>query len=597
MCGFIGATGEKISDTEIKLWAQQLNHRGPDSFNFFSDQEFNIAHARLAILGGMEDSNQPMQSIDERYTLAYNGEIYNFDELRDSLVADGVCFQTHGDTEVLLYGLITYGFRFLDRCIGMFAFGFCDNLKKTLMLARDRSGQKPLFIKKTESGMRFSSEQRPLIGPLDELSLTSLNEFLWFGFVLGKGTLVSDVYEHKAGYANLYDLKGDLLQSYKIGDLSYIKKGSKSEEDEFIDIFAESIERHLLSERKTCLLLSGGMDSALIATMCRRVLNRNIDCVSMGINDTNAINESSRAQQIAGICKHKFISFDMTELDLNDLQTFSQNIDTPVIDSSFLPMSKLCHAVSKDYTVGLTGDGADELFGGYYHHKRTRLMSSAINLCSFTSSFFREPNLKQNYTKQQKWGFIIRNAIKHRELIYNFYFTSEARKNLLGHYYDDINTQYPGRRGNYNGLYELALKNDYDFYLQKDILVKSDRMAMVNSLELRAPFLDDEFLSFSKTLHLKNKVSKKIIKNVLSRLLPEMSFSKKFGFSIPISHWIQKPEIENYVFDLIKSTGIFDKNFIDQIRLESAKSMCHGEEIYGLFVLASYMRNTGLVHK
>ena len=122
-------------------------------------------------------------------------------------------------------------------------------------------------------------------------------------------------------------------------------------------------------------------------------------------------------------------------------------------------------------------------------------------------------------------------------------------------------------------------------------------MAMVNSLELRAPFLDDEFLSFSKTLHLKNKVSKKIIKNVLSRLLPEMSFSKKFGFSIPISHWIQKPEIENYVFDLIKSTGIFDKNFIDQIRLESAKSMCHGEEIYGLFVLASYMRNTGLVHK
>lgn len=590
MCGFIGSLGECDKDIRFDVWERQLRHRGPDDFGQFKENNFNVAHSRLAILGTDLASSQPMLSPDGRYVLVYNGEIYNFKELRSNLIAAGAILNSNGDTEVLLQGFLTYGISFLDQCIGMFALAIYDRTDQSLWLARDRSGQKPLFIRRFNYGLMFSSEQAPLIGSNDKLSEVQLNEFMWFGFLPNNKTLVECVREVDAGHAYQFDCFGNRIRSHKIRMVGYKISKSRSETTQFIDIMAKSIDRHLLSDRKTCLLLSGGMDSALIAAVCGRVLNKSIDCVTMGIKGENANDESSRAQSISELCNHSFFPFEMRELEVEDLKKISGSIDTPVIDSSFLPMFRICNIVRQEYTVGLTGDGADELFGGYLHHKRILRLAPLVNIIRKMGVNLSGDELAESYTKLDKWKYIVHNAITKDKLLFNFYFSPAARKNLLGDRFREIYDFYTYSDMRTSSQYIKSLANDYRAYLQKDILVKSDRMGMMNSLELRAPFLDDELVSFSHALGIKQKVSKKIIRDSLKKLLPEVDFNRKYGFSIPISHWLKKPDIEAYVFELLSSTGLFDKVAIEVLRSENRAYHSRGEEIYGLFVLACYVQ-------
>ncbi|WP_439403052.1 asparagine synthase (glutamine-hydrolyzing) [Bradyrhizobium sp. DASA03068] len=575
MCGIAGFVGPE-NPIALKAMGDELAHRGPDGEGFFSDpmRRVHFAHRRLAILD-IDGGIQPMSLPDGRLTVIFNGEIYNHRELRSGLEARGHRFQTsHSDTEVLLHGWLEWGADLLLKLNGMFAFALFDRSKDRLLLARDRFGEKPLFWAMKNGEFVFASELGALVKhpslegtSIDRLAIQKL---FAYSFIPGARTPLAGVQRLRPG-------------SWLELDVSHCRRGSLAvpversywrfsivpdnappgDEDDWADeldhLLGKSVSSRLESDVPLGLFLSGGVDSSAILAHAADTRDpKTIDAFSIGFTEPS-FDESRYAERVARQigCNWHVNTCDLDGLR-SELGALLGRIDEPMGDSSVVPTSMLCKYASESVKVALSGDGGDELFAGYdpfkilglartYHtmvprkvHRAISILACRLPLSERNMSFdFKvRRGLRGLSLKPSMWNAAWLGALSGQEI--SELFEDEVDSETL---YEEAITlwEQSDARDDANRTLEFFT----NLYLPDDILVKSDRSSMLESLEVRAPFLDNDVVEFARRLpidvKLRKGVSKWILKRSLRHRLPEDILHRpKKGFGAPIARWLRE---------------------------------------------------------
>lgn len=560
MCGFIGLLDYKgyqntdLLEKKMNAALKRLHPRGPDQQNKWQDNNAYIAHARLSILDTTDAGKQPMDKYNK--VVAYNGEIYNFKELRNELIAKGYTFISSSDSEVLLAGWDYWGKDFLNLIDGMFAFAIWDYNLKTLTLARDPYGKKPLIYLINENKICFSSDLKSLEKICDNLDINTeaVESLFRFRFIHDPLTIYKQIKKLPPGHILEFNKNGQTLKKwYEIplkNNLNYNKKEIKKS---IIDLFDQAVNKRLISDVPLGVLLSGGLDSSLIiASLAEQ--GKSLPTYTMGFENSSSYYEerpaAKRLSDYFGM-KHSSLEINSNQLLKIVPEVFNAS-DEPFADSSALPFFALSKEVSKNITVALSGDGGDEVFGGYRKYIGEK-WSNLGNKIPFVIRNFLISILVEN--KDTKLGEISRRL---RRFLYNSSSDDISRHikwleqideeevfSLLGHNTSSTRKLFIDSRKGIEDKINAILLGDLNISLSGDMLVKLDRMSMANSLEVRSPFLDKALVeyafSIAGNLKVGNITGKKILREAFVHRLPKWSINlPKKGFEIPIANWLQK---------------------------------------------------------
>ncbi len=569
MCGVIGnaTLNSTVYHNHLDAAVRQLNHRGPDGSGCWHslDGLVSLGHCRLAILDLSAMGNQPMAAASGYVCITFNGEIYNFNELRQELTSKGYQFRGRSDTEVILKSYLAWGVECVNRLDGMFAFAIYDGRTGEashgkLFLARDRAGEKPLYYWRHPGGFSFASELKAIMTDPAfprRLNLDALNQFLAFGYVSGENCILSGVKKLAPAHAMTYDLtRGDYrIWRYWIPPAPAVETVDESQLLMDLESCLEaSVRRQLVADVPVGILLSGGLDSSLVTAMAARCSSHPVKTFTVSFPGQGHYDEGPRARIIADYfaTDHRELVAEPVSLDI--LTTLARQFDEPLADSSLIPTYLVSKLTREHVKVALGGDGGDELFGGYGHY----------------SAFFRDERIRRGVPRiiRDGLGAIVGKlpqGVKGRNYLLSLrgdsvdaaarglYFDLSDRIRLLApdRVHDlGVNISVPetSRSALWNrnwGLVDNLTRLDFQAYLPDDILVKTDRASMAVSLELRAPWLDRTMIEFSfgrvPACLKANHADKKILpRRLAQKLLPAgMDFSKKQGFSIPINRWFR----------------------------------------------------------
>lgn len=569
MCGFVGYINKKEKKQEvIKAMNDMIIHRGPDDESYYADEDVSLAFRRLSIID-LENGRQPMMNEDESIVIMFNGEIYNFQDLRRDLEKKHT-FKNNSDTEVILHGYEEYGKDILKRLRGMFAFVIWDKNKKELFGARDHFGIKPFYYTKMNNTFMFASEIKALLKHPDfkkEVNKEALKPYLTFQYPVLEETFFKDVYRLKPGHCFTYK-NGKLdIQKYFNYDFNDIKR-SKVEIVDMIDKdVRSSVKYHKISDVKVGAFLSGGVDSSYIAS----VLKPN-ETFSVGF-DYEKFNETNYAKELSDILKiqnkRKLINADEF---FNALESVQYHSDEPHANLSAVPLYFLSELAVKDVTVVLSGEGADELYGGYDAYYR----SNAFKLYQKLPFSFRKK--VKDMIKDKKYfkgkGFLEQGGSKLEDYYIGqaFIFDDEGANDVLCKKYKsdltfkDITKPIFDEVKDKDEVTKMQYL-DMHLWLPNDILLKADKMTMAHSLELRVPFLDKEVFKNSSTIPTKYKIKDELTKYALrkasEKAVPlEWAKRKKKGFPVPFSIWLKEEKYYNYVKEIFESE--YAKEFFNQ---------------------------------
>ena len=383
MCGIVGMarSKERVNLALIETMRDTMTHRGPDDRGSWSsdDGRVGFGHRRLSIIDLSPKGHQPMRSRDGNVCITFNGEIYNFLELRADLQRLGYTFDSESDTEVLLAAYAEWGTDALARLNGMFAFAMYDSLRKRLFVARDRAGEKPLFYRHADGGFAFASELKALMADpalQRRIDLQSLNHYLAFGYVPGERCMLEGVRKLPQAHALTYDLDDNALHVWRYWRLPEPSSNgeviSAERGDELVDelhaLLKDSVRRQMIADVPVGILLSGGVDSSLVTAMAASVSSRPVKTFTISFPGHGAYDEAAHARLVANHfgTDHSELVGEPTTIDL--LPRMAAQYDEPMADSSMLPTYLVSKLIRRDATVALGGDGGDELFGGYMHH-------------------------------------------------------------------------------------------------------------------------------------------------------------------------------------------------------------------------------------
>jgi len=601
MCGIYGylSTKEKIDHDILRAMGNALRHRGPDGEGEEIQQSaewgLGLGHMRLSIIDLSPAGKQPMCNEDGTIWVTCNGEIYNFRELRVELQRKGHCFKSNSDTEVIIHLYEETGVQCLDRLNGMFAFAIWDRKKKTLFLARDRIGKKPLHYCRYDGGFVFGSEIKALLKHPEvvrEIDPGSLSKYLSYEYVPAPDTIFKSIRKIRPGHFLLYK-DGDLrTEKYWDLPLSDNPIGYKTE-DEYVEELREILERsvrsRLVADVPVGVFLSGGVDSSLVAAMAKRS-NKDIECFSIGFDEISFDERKYAAQVAQSINIKQNLRIFSTAQMLESLEMLPRLLDEPMADPSILPTYLLSKMTSEKLKVALSGDGGDELFAGYptfqAHKLITYFDSLPDSLKNAARSFARslpvsDTNLSFDFkVKQLLRGAGVSSEIRFFRWMGGFIdaekkaLLSDDLKAALRHHnsYQDI-FQYLNESNLTKDL-ERILYLSMKLYLQDDILVKVDRAAMANGLEVRCPLLDQEFVEFACKLPTKYKLkgltTKYLLKKAARGFLPDAIIDRrKKGFGIPIARWLRN-ELKTFMLDSLEETkikrqGLFNYTYIKKL--------------------------------
>jgi asparagine synthase (glutamine-hydrolysing) len=601
MCGIYGylSTKEKIDHDILRAMGNALRHRGPDGEGEEIQQSaewgLGLGHMRLSIIDLSPAGKQPMCNEDGTIWVTCNGEIYNFRELRVELQRKGHCFKSNSDTEVIIHLYEETGVQCLDRLNGMFAFAIWDRKKKTLFLARDRIGKKPLHYCRYDGGFVFGSEIKALLKHPEvvrEIDPGSLSKYLSYEYVPAPDTIFKSIRKIRPGHFLLYK-DGDLrTEKYWDLPLSDNPIGYKTE-DEYVEELREILERsvrsRLVADVPVGVFLSGGVDSSLVAAMAKRS-NKDIECFSIGFDEISFDERKYAAQVAQSINIKQNLRIFSTAQMLESLEMLPRLLDEPMADPSILPTYLLSKMTSEKLKVALSGDGGDELFAGYptfqAHKLITYFDSLPDSLKNAARSFARslpvsDTNLSFDFkVKQLLRGAGVSSEIRFFRWMGGFIdaekkaLLSDDLKAALRHHnsYQDI-FQYLNESNLTKDL-ERILYLSMKLYLQDDILVKVDRAAMANGLEVRCPLLDQEFVEFACKLPTKYKLkgltTKYLLKKAARGFLPDGIIDRrKKGFGIPIARWLRN-ELKTFMLDSLEETkikrqGLFNYTYIKKL--------------------------------
>ena len=642
MCGISGilstnkSNGSRLKNIEVAT--NILAKRGPDASGFFKEKQIALGHRRLSIIDTSSVANQPMTDRSGRHTLVFNGEIYNFGIYRKLLEEEGVVFSSKSDTEVLLALYIKYGKECLEKLKGFFAFAVWDNLKKTLFLARDRMGIKPLYWYADENDFCFSSEMKGIL-KMDipkEIDKASLFSYIQLNYIPYPSTILENVNKLSPSHYIFIDTKVknwiDNLEPVKYYE---IPKSSFNTTDlnpsnyanaqkTLISLLDDSVKNRMISDVPLGTFLSGGIDSSVISTLASRHTD-NLETFSIGFKDQPYYDETYYAELVANKIKSNHHSFKLTSDDFySNLDEFLDYIDEPFADSSALNVFILSKETKKHVTVALSGDGADEMFSGYNKHfaeykvRNLRLKDKiALSSAPILKALPQNRDGKLGNLNRQIQRFREGVKLNPRERYWRWAsFRSEEQANYLlseakevnGQRLTDLAFSYKKRKEHYlkniskTGNFNEVLYTDMQLVLPNDMLYKVDMMSMANGLEVRTPFLDTDVVEFAFQIPIEFKINsgtrKKILKDAFRKMLPEELYDRpKKGFELPLLDWLRnemkdKLESEYLQEDFIQNQGIFNYKAIASI-LKTLQSNNPGDSagtIWNLFIFQHWYK-------
>jgi asparagine synthase (glutamine-hydrolysing) len=586
MCGITGHISFKnkaLDYTEnLSKSLKALNHRGPDNKGSFLSETLIAGHTRLKILDTSSSGNQPFYDSKNRYLIIFNGEIYNFKELKKQL--PNINYKSTSDTEVLLYLYIKYGKNCIKMLNGFFAFAIYDKKKKHLFLARDRYGIKPLFYILEKNKLFFASELNAIIKYKDKLTLDkiSLVQYLQFNYTVSPNSIFNQVKKLEPGhYISISKDSFEINNYYTLNSKknNIIKHNADQIKDDIKLLLQESVINRLISDVPIGTFLSGGIDSSIITAIASKE-HKGIKSFSIGFLDSSFFDETKYAEILAKKYKTNHQTFLLSKNDLiESMNSILDQIDEPFSDSSSIPFFALCKK-TKDYvTVALSGDGADEIFSGYNKHlaeyriQNFNSIEKFLLKFGFLSRYFshsRQNKISNFYRKVYKLWKISQYSLNDRYWKLASFNSLENVNEILKHDYD--NTDYDVRKNMI--LSDLKLNDfnsilitDQKLVLLNDMLRKVDSMSMLNSLEVRVPFLDHKLVNYVNGLEARFKISSRerkiILKEAFLSFLPNEILNRpKQGFELPLKS-ILMGDFLNQHKSLISKEFILEQNIFN----------------------------------
>ena len=613
MCGIYGIlSNDTIKDRKIlTIGIQKLRHRGPDDYGeiWLNRDTVGLAHQRLAIIDTSKAGHQPMSNRINNNTIIFNGEIYNFKSLKEDLKIRGRSFFSNSDTEVLLQAYEEWGTDCLNKIEGMFSLAIYDNHNKTLFLARDRAGEKPLYYYQDDRSFRFASELKAILS--DEkiersVDISSLDCYLNMGFVPGERCILDGFSKLPPAHALIYSLNTHHTKIWKYWSLPQSKKNFDSKFDlveKLRTLLEKSIESQLVSDVPLGILLSGGTDSSIITAIASK-LSPGIKTFTVNFPNGGKFDESQHARLISNHFKTDHVELDVNPPNASLFEKLAIQFDEPLTDSSMIPTFLISELVSNHCKVVLGGDGGDELFGGYEHHSRLLWLQTikkfVPDMLVPIISIFISRRLPQGF-KGRNWIRALRYDLDSSLPLIATYFDEQYREDLLKKYQNDfisISERVISERTPKEGdLIDRLTRMDFHNFLPEDVLTKVDRASMANSLEVRAPFLDKKIIEFAfselpskyKATHNNKKI---ILKELAKDVLPkDFNLNRKQGFSAPINMWLHDSEFRDYFYEiLLDDSCIFDKGAVEKLFVGHQKGFNNSERLFSLLMFELWRR-------
>jgi asparagine synthase (glutamine-hydrolysing) len=626
MCGIAGFTQihAPAADPQesIRRMTLPLAPRGPDAEGFHIARGIVLGHRRLSIID-LAGGAQPMHSSDGRYHMVYNGEVYNYLELRAQLEARGSTFRTDSDTEVLLNQFALDGVDALSHCNGMFALAIWDREDERLFLARDRVGIKPLHYCVRNGELIFGSELKAVLAhphvdrQLDQLSVS---KYFSYGYVPAPHTIYQGIHKLEPGGFLFFDRNGLHKGRYwdiPLEDNPVSDRNVDEWAEDLLVILRDSVTKRLRSDVPVGLFLSGGLDSSTVTALAAQQSATRLHSFSIGF-DHPSYDESPYARRVAQLFGTEHHEEILTLSQAADLfPEIMRSLDEPFADASIIPTYVLSRLAAKHVKVVLGGDGADELFAGYPAFQAHKI----VQKLSFLPAGWRDSlrHLVQRLPVSHRYAsieFLMQQFVKGlglspevRFLLWMGCYGNAEKKRLLStdlqqrllreDAFEDISThiRQSSLKGDFQRLQYLCMK----LYLQDDVLVKVDRASMVHSLEVRGPFLDVDVVEYASRIQPADKLrglkTKYVLKRAVRQLLPkEIIHRRKAGFMMPVAVWLNQ-NMRDQIEDLCSpaattDTGLFDGRFVRQILDEHfARRRDHRKLIYPLLCFMAWSRS------
>lgn len=564
MCGIAGFLRDGFpgsGEGELRRMGQVIIHRGPDAGGEYLDDRVALAHRRLSILDLSAAGNQPMTSACGRYVIVFNGEIYNFPSLRRRLEENGYPFRSRTDTEVILALYAEQGVRCLDQLNGMFAFALWDREERTLFLARDRIGKKPLYYYSDGAGrFAFASEIKSLLqlpGMPRQVEPTAVADYLKYLYIPAPGTIFRNIGKLRPGHYMLVK-PGEEPLSFEYWDVDFSRETSltfEQAEQELVELLTDSTTSRMIADVPLGAFLSGGVDSSAVVALMARSASGPVKTCSIGFMD-RAHDETPYAREVAKLFATDHVEYVVSGNLCDTVSLLPRFFDEPFADSSAVPTYHVSRLARQAVTVALAGDGGDENFGGYEKYTtelrenlaRTvvpRPLLSALNLMARggEGALFRKARtLTGSALRDPARAFYGTNTFIDDDLLGQL--LAEPLRAACHGYDPAVHTVSHWDRAGGADHVTRMLYTDIKTYLPGDILVKVDRMSMAHSLEVRAPFLDYRIVEFAATLpsrwKIRDREKKIILRNAFARLLPaDILNRRKHGFTVPLERWFR----------------------------------------------------------
>ena len=594
-------------------------HRGPDGEGVWLNENVGLAHRRLAIIDLRDVASQPMTNEDGSVWITFNGEIYNFQELRQELEKRGHAFRTQSDTEVIIHAYEEYGRGCLDRLRGMFAFAIWDSRSRILFLARDRVGKKPLFYFLGSDRFLFASEIKALLtadAVPRQPDPVAINHFLALGYVPGPRTAFLGI--HKLPPAHWLEIKDGRVETGRYWKLRYTPKRKISEADAMSELYshlAEAVRMRLVSDVPLGAFLSGGVDSSAVVIHMAEAMSRPVRTFSVGFGDAS-FDERLFARQIA-----ERYGTDHTELVVEApvtdiLSRLVWHYDEPFGDSSAVPNYAIAELTRQHVTVVLNGDGADETFAGYEWYKMDRWIQRGEFAPLKLRQWFADvaQRFPANGSKNgPRWKLarlaeVLALPSSRRYAQWTEHFGPKARQRLYSSAFKESVTESDPdslfasafAQSDAEDWLDKVLDADVNLYLADDLLVKMDRATMAHSLEARSPFLDHVVMELAASLPVSFKQAwgqkKRILKASLRGRIPDALLDRpKMGFSVPIAKWF-RIDLREMAHDVLLSRRASERGYFNGTEIarllydHSVNKGDHGTSLWNLLMLELWHR-------
>ncbi|MCG3155179.1 MAG: Asparagine synthetase [glutamine-hydrolyzing] 1 [bacterium] len=617
MCGICGimtfSPSAAIAPEELRRMNDAIFHRGPDEEGFYHHEQIGMAMRRLSIID-LSSGQQPISNEDGTLWIVFNGEIYNYLELRAELERRGHRFKTRSDTEAIVHAYEEYGVECPSKLNGMFGFAIWDTRRRSLFLSRDRLGKKPLYYYAGRDRFIFASEMKSILqaqGVPRQISPEALDLYLTYEYVPAPHTILADLKKLPAGHSLLIKADGK-TELRRYWDLHFRENGYHSAELQhgLVELLQDAVKIRLMSEVPLGAFLSGGIDSSCIVALMARAMDQPVKTFSIGFEE-GSYNELHYAREIARHYRTDHKEFILRPNALELTEKLVRHLDEPLGDFSIFPTYLVSKMAREHVTVVLSGDGGDELFAGYDAYRADRMYRAYRRLPAFVRHGLVSPAARLLPPTEKKKGAF--NKIKRfvegtqypedlQHVRWMIFLAAQEKRLLYGEALRAVDMQHGAhdfmrhhfQHADSQDEVNRQLYVDIKTYLCDDIMVKVDRMSMAASLEARAPFLDYRVVEYAATipsaLKLRGKQTKWILKQAMAELLPPQIIKRgKEGFSIPIKNWL-KQELRPLMLDVLsparlKRDGFFDAAYVQRLVDEHLRGVeNHSHRLWALTV-------------